>query len=256
MKWVLMMPLTLIQPRAISSTTSAYVSSDSPRPPYSSGIISPKRPISFMPSTISAGYSSSRSSCATCGRISLSTKRRTVSRISVWMSVSPSVCARRPMDGAPSGWRYVTGEYPSSRRPARSQVVRDIEVSALDPEADALVRSQDAHVLVHVLRVQPMVPRIAHQLGVTCHQRGGEPKAARLTRDRDEHDVQRAVLWSVHQHVGCDRLAVPSRDEHVGRVGEEASPDRVRHLVARPVSVRRVGPDRPLHVIDLPPRRI
>ena len=55
MKWVLMMPLTLIQPRAISSTTSAYVSRDSPSPPYSSGIIRPKSPISFMPSTISEG---------------------------------------------------------------------------------------------------------------------------------------------------------------------------------------------------------
>ena len=55
MKWVLMIPLTLIQPRAISSTHSAYVSSDSPSPPYSSGIISPKTPISFKPSTISVG---------------------------------------------------------------------------------------------------------------------------------------------------------------------------------------------------------
>jgi hypothetical protein len=55
MKCVLITPETLIQPRAISSTTSAYVSSDSPRPPYSSGIVRPNSPISFMPATISVG---------------------------------------------------------------------------------------------------------------------------------------------------------------------------------------------------------
>ena len=58
MKCVLITPDTLIQPRATCSTTRAYVSSDSPRPPYSSGIMSPNRPISFMPSTIASGNSS------------------------------------------------------------------------------------------------------------------------------------------------------------------------------------------------------
>ena len=52
MKWVLITPDTLIQPRASSSTHSAYVSSDSPSPPYSSGIINPNRPISFIASTM------------------------------------------------------------------------------------------------------------------------------------------------------------------------------------------------------------
>jgi hypothetical protein len=55
MKWVLMTPDTLIQPREICSTTSAYVSSDSPSPPYSSGIISPNSPISAMVATICSG---------------------------------------------------------------------------------------------------------------------------------------------------------------------------------------------------------
>src|SRR4051812_36462082 len=95
MKCVLMIPDTLIQPRAISSTVSAYVSSDSPRPPYSSGIIRPKMPSSLSPSTMSVGYSSRCSSSVATGRISLSTKLRTVERISCWMSVSPSVCASR-----------------------------------------------------------------------------------------------------------------------------------------------------------------
>ncbi len=55
MKCVLITPDTLIQPRAICSTTSAYVSSDSPSPPNSSGMVSPNRPISFIPSTMSCG---------------------------------------------------------------------------------------------------------------------------------------------------------------------------------------------------------
>ena len=63
MKWVLMIPDTGIQPREISSTHNAYVSSDSPSPPYSSGIIRPKIPISFIWSTIPCGYSSACSSC-------------------------------------------------------------------------------------------------------------------------------------------------------------------------------------------------
>src|SRR6188474_3067409 len=50
-----------------------------------------------MPSTMSAGYSSRCSSAVATGRISLSTNVRTVARISCWTSVSPSVCARRPM---------------------------------------------------------------------------------------------------------------------------------------------------------------
>ncbi len=73
MKCVLMTPDTLIQPRAISSTTSAYVSSDSPSPPYSSGIMIPKMPRSLRPSTMSVGYSSLCSSSVATGRISFST---------------------------------------------------------------------------------------------------------------------------------------------------------------------------------------
>src|SRR6478735_2230947 len=101
MKWVLMMPLTLIQPRAISSTQRAYVSSDSPRPPYSSGIISPKIPISFMPSTMACGYSSWCSSSMATGMICSSTNSRTSLISSVCYSVRPSVCWSRDMLGSP-----------------------------------------------------------------------------------------------------------------------------------------------------------
>ena len=97
MKWVLMTPETLIQPRAISSTHRAYVSSDSPRPSYSSGIISPKMPSSLRPSTISVGYSSACSSSVATGRIFSSTKVLTAFRISCWSSVRPSVWHSRPM---------------------------------------------------------------------------------------------------------------------------------------------------------------
>ncbi|CAM5723589.1 hypothetical protein SALBM217S_05352 [Streptomyces griseoloalbus] len=91
------MPDTDIQPRAISSTHSAYVRRDSPRPPYSSGIIRPNRPNSLSPSTICCGYSSRCSSSVATGMISLSTKSRTVDRISCWTSVRPAVWARRAM---------------------------------------------------------------------------------------------------------------------------------------------------------------
>jgi hypothetical protein len=53
MRCELITPDTLIQPRAISSTHSAYVSSDSPGPSYSSGMVSPKVPSSLRPSMIS-----------------------------------------------------------------------------------------------------------------------------------------------------------------------------------------------------------
>src|SRR5918994_821643 len=69
MKWVLITPDTLIHPRAMSSTTSAYVIRLSPRPPNSSGIVSPKTPSSLSPSMISVGYSSACSSSWATGMI-------------------------------------------------------------------------------------------------------------------------------------------------------------------------------------------
>ena len=95
MKCVLITPEIDIQPRAICSTTSAYVSSDSPSPPYSSEIVRPNSPISFIPSTIASGNSSLCSSSVACGMISLSTKSLTVRRISCCTSVRPAVWARR-----------------------------------------------------------------------------------------------------------------------------------------------------------------
>src|SRR5579859_3042143 len=95
--------------------------------------MSPNRPISFMPSTICVGYSSACSSSVATGMISLSTKVRTVARMSCWTSVKPSVCARRPMavgslvgvgtlrgpgGDVPvraGGYCLVTAEYPGGR---------------------------------------------------------------------------------------------------------------------------------------------
>ena len=53
--WVPITPLTLIQPRLSSSNMIARVAWSRPRPPYSSGIVMPKRPISRIVSTSSAG---------------------------------------------------------------------------------------------------------------------------------------------------------------------------------------------------------
>ena len=97
MKCVLITPEMDIQPRAISSTTSAYVNSDSPSPPYCSSMVSPNSPKCFMPSTMASGNASLCSSSVAYGTISLSTKVRTVARISICRSVSPAVWARRAM---------------------------------------------------------------------------------------------------------------------------------------------------------------
>ena len=61
MKWVLTTPEIEIQPRLSSSTIIAYVVRSSPIPPYSSGIVTPKSPSSFICSTIGSGYSSAPS---------------------------------------------------------------------------------------------------------------------------------------------------------------------------------------------------
>ncbi len=59
MKWVLTTPEIEIQPRESSSTIIAYVVRSSPIPSYSSGIVTPKRPSSFICSTIASGNLSS-----------------------------------------------------------------------------------------------------------------------------------------------------------------------------------------------------
>src|SRR5215469_11185298 len=73
------------------------MSRDAPRPPYSSGMVSPNRPSFFSPSTIWAGYSSRCSSSVATGMISRTVKSRTVARMSCSNSVRPSVWTRRPI---------------------------------------------------------------------------------------------------------------------------------------------------------------
>ena len=58
----LRIPESVTQPRESSITISAYVSSPSPSPPCSSGIVVPKSPISRIVSTSDSGYSSACSS--------------------------------------------------------------------------------------------------------------------------------------------------------------------------------------------------
>jgi hypothetical protein len=56
-------------------------------PPYSSGIVTPKRPSSFICSTIGSGNLSSWSYSSALGMISLSTKFRTISTMAFCSSV-------------------------------------------------------------------------------------------------------------------------------------------------------------------------
>ena len=88
MKWVFTIPDTLIQPRESSQTASAYVVRSRPSPPYSSGIVKPKMPSSFRPSTMSSGNASACSSSEATGMIRSSANWRTRSTISRCSSVS------------------------------------------------------------------------------------------------------------------------------------------------------------------------
>ena len=56
-------------------------------PPYSSGIVTPKRPSSFICSTIGSGNLSSWSYSSALGMISLSTNSRTISTMAFCSSV-------------------------------------------------------------------------------------------------------------------------------------------------------------------------
>src|SRR3954452_10416656 len=62
-------------------------------PPYSSGIVTPNRPSSFICSTIASGNLSSWSNSSATGRISLSANWRTISVIAFCSSVSCSCVA-------------------------------------------------------------------------------------------------------------------------------------------------------------------
>ena len=59
-------------------------------PPYSSGIVTPNSPSSFICSTIGSGNLSSASYSSAFGMICSSTNWRTISTIAFWSSVSPS----------------------------------------------------------------------------------------------------------------------------------------------------------------------
>src|SRR6266536_114560 len=74
--------------RASSSTARMYESASSPAPPYSSGTIIPRIPISPSFRTMFPGKRSSLSLLATPGAISFSAKSRTASRMRCWSAES------------------------------------------------------------------------------------------------------------------------------------------------------------------------
>jgi hypothetical protein len=76
-------------------------------PPYSSAMVRPNSPISFMPSTMSSGNSSLCSSSVAYGRISLLTNSRAVAAISLCTAVNPGVCAGPAMSQAAPYWQWI-----------------------------------------------------------------------------------------------------------------------------------------------------
>ncbi len=77
-----MIPAMPIQPREISSNTTASETMSAAMPPYSSGTSRPNRPIWRMVATISSGYRPSASHSLATGRICSSTNDLIVSRSS------------------------------------------------------------------------------------------------------------------------------------------------------------------------------
>src|SRR5829696_5032937 len=87
MKWVLTTPEIEIQPRDSSSTIIAYVVRSRPIPPYSSGMVTPNRPSSFICSTTASGNLSSWSCSSAMGMTCSSTNWPTMSVIAFCSSV-------------------------------------------------------------------------------------------------------------------------------------------------------------------------
>ena len=83
----LKMPTGAIQIDAMLITMRAYVEAERPSPPYSGSIVAPKRPSSFICSTISSGYSSAWSNFLAMGFSSRSAQRSIDSRISLSTSL-------------------------------------------------------------------------------------------------------------------------------------------------------------------------
>src|SRR3954454_4901500 len=116
MKCVLTMPEIEIQPRESSSTIIAYVVRSRPIPPYSSGMVTPKSPSSFICSTTPSGNLSSWSYSSAIGMTCSSTNCRTISVIARCSSVfsaygvatakSVSCCSLRVVDWRVSLRRY------------------------------------------------------------------------------------------------------------------------------------------------------
>ncbi len=69
-EWLPMIPATPIQPREISSNTTASETMSAAMPPYSSGTSRPNSPICRIVATISSGYLPDSSHSLATGRIS------------------------------------------------------------------------------------------------------------------------------------------------------------------------------------------
>src|SRR4051812_36145918 len=174
-------------------------------------------PSSLRPSTISVGYSSACSSSVATGRISFSTNERTAPRISVWMSLRPSVSHRRGMRSVLLWWR--------SGRSERYWWVDGLAMTHLTSRLvgpPALLR-----------RPVPAPEQQWPQARKPVHQRQPDPWVVGAVALRLELAAQRPTLVAqvthVVQHPGCQRdgdlghLAV--RD----RLGRTALRQRVRH---------------------------
>src|SRR5919199_5052452 len=154
MKWVLTIPEIEILPRESSSTIIAYVVRSRPIPPYSSGMVTPNRPSSFICSTTGSGNLSSWSYSSAIGMTSLSTNCRTISVIARCSSVfSPYGLVASAM--VPAGYRRPRLPSPSSApRLVPARVARHERRRAPERPAPARAGAPGGVRVVHA-RVEP-----------------------------------------------------------------------------------------------------
>src|SRR5215217_319472 len=163
MKCVLTTPEIEIQPRESSSTIIAYVVRSRPIPPYSSGIVTPNRPSSFICSTTSSGNESSWSCFSATGMICSSTNWWTISVMafcssvfSVYGEVATAMFSAAP-ETLTRGSISAAGGYPPGTRPTPVSAVQ----RAVDELGAGRAQRGERHLAERPHATHPHVRRLA-----------------------------------------------------------------------------------------------
>src|SRR5919202_2719258 len=224
MKWVLTIPEIEIHPRESSSTIIAYVVRSSPMPPYSSGMVTPKSPSSFICSTTASGNLSSWSCSSAIGMTCSSTNCRTISVIARCSSVF-SVYGVATAKSTSWSARFTRPSEDTQRRGALDHLRGALD-RAWMPRDEAARRT----------RLAPA--RAAAGLGAAL---AAPVVAVARVEPQPGHDHERVAGVRVHGHPLAGPALAPMHEargvhravEQAGAVQREG--DRARAVVARVV---------------------